>query len=140
MTYTFVPPTAPTLPAFLPETKGVEFGLAKYRNLMQQGVVVYKMSDGSYRQDYPTAENNNTAISPYPLMPDQGVNEPNDISVVYTGATPGNPVTRQVTQINPYVVLVYNGGHSITVSDAEAALLSAYTAHGIGYSGCLTHN
>ena len=136
---TFIPPTAATLPPFLPETKGVQFGLAKYRNVMQQGVVVYKLSDGSYCQDVPTPENSNTNVPPYPLMPDQGPNEPNDIAVNFAGGTPTvKSGTRTISTITPYVTLVYYGGHKYTVTAAEAAALTAYTAHGAGYADCLT--
>ena len=135
----FTPPLAFTNPAFLPETKGVEFGLAKWRNLLAQGVTVFAMSDGTFRQDFPTPENTNTALAPYPLMPDQGPSEPNDISVVYTGATPGNPVTRQVTTITPYVTTVYYGGHSYPITTAVATALTNYVAHGIGYGGDITY-
>lgn len=133
---TFIPPTAPTIPPFLPDTKGAEWGLAKYRNALSAGVAVYKLYNTvtkavTYVQDYPTAENQNTNIPPYPLMPDQ--TNPNIVSVVYTGATPGNPPTRQETDINPYVIFIYYGGHRYTVSSAEAARLTA-----AGYADCLT--
>jgi hypothetical protein len=135
---TFTPPLAATLPAFTPDTKGVELRLARYRNVQNQGVTVYQLSDGSFCQDYPTAENSNTNIPPYPLMPDQGPNNPNIISVTYTGATPGNPVTRQTTTISPYVVQVFYGGHKYPVTAAQVALLEGYTAHGTGYTDCIT--
>lgn len=135
---TFLPPVAFTNPAFLPDTKDVEFSLAKYRNVLAQGVTVYGLSDGSFVQDYPTPENSSTSIPPYPLMPDQGPNFPNIINVDYTGATPGNPVTRQTTTITPYVTQVYYGGHEYPISAATAAILTAYTAHGTGYGDCIT--
>lgn len=136
---TFTPPTAAVTPPFLPDTKGAEFGLAKYRNVLSAGVVVYKLSDGTYVQDYPTPENSNTNVPPYPLMPDQGPNFPNLISVDYAGGTPTvKSGTRTTTAVNPYVVIVYYGGHSYPVSSAEAAALTAFTAHGIGYGGNLT--
>ena len=72
----FVPPVAPTLPPFTPNTEGVELRLARYRNILNQGVVVYALSDGSFVQDNSTAENSNTSIPPYPAMPDQGGRPP----------------------------------------------------------------
>lgn len=135
---TFIPPVAFTGVAFLPDTKGVELRLARYRNTLAQGVTVYALSDGTFVQDYPTAENNNTVIPSFPLMPDQGPNFPNIISVDYTAATPGHDAARVTTTVNPYVVHIYTGGHSHTVSSATAAALTAYTAHGIGYADCLT--
>lgn len=139
MTKVFLPPVAAVTPPFLPDTKGPAMRLARYRNVLNAGVTVYKLSDGTYCQDYPTAENSNTNIPPYPLMPDQGPNFPNLISVDYAGGTPTvKSGTRTTTAVNPYVVHVYLGGHNETVSTAEAAALTAYTAHGTGYSGCLT--
>lgn len=134
----FVPPQAPTLPAFLPETKGVELGLAKYRNVINQGVTVFALSDGTFCQDIGTAENKRTAYPPYPLSSDNGTGTPNIINVTYTGATPGHPVTSIVTTVNPYVTQVYYGGHTHTVSSAVANALANYTAHGVGYAADLT--
>lgn len=135
---TFVPPVAAVIPPFLPDTKGAEFGLTKYMASRVAGVVVYQLSNGTFVQDYPTAENSNTSIPPYPLMPDQGPNFPNLVSVDYTGATPGNPVTRQTIPINPYVIDIFYGGHTYTISTALAAALTAYTAYGTGYGDCIT--
>lgn len=134
---TFTPPLAFTVPAFTPDTKGVELRLARYRNTLAAGVNVFKLSDGTYVQTDPTAENGNTNIPPYPLMPDQ--TNPNIISVDYAGGTPTvKSGTRTETDINPYVVHVYYGGRKHTVSSTEAAALTAYTAHGIGYGDCIT--
>lgn len=132
----FTPPQAATLPAFLPETKGPEFGLAKYRNVLNQGVTVYALNTGAFVQDIPTPENTNTNIPPYPLSSD-GTNVPNIIDVTYTSASPGNPVARIVTTVSPYVVTVYEGGRTFTVSQAVATALAAFTTHGLGYSDCL---
>ena len=132
----FTPPQAPTLPAFLPETKGAEFALAKYRNVLNQGVTVYALSDGTFVQDIPTAENTNTTVPPYPLSSD-GTTVPNIINVTYTGAYPGNPPTRITTTISPYVVTVYQGGRTFTVTQAVATALAAFTSHGSGYGDCL---
>lgn len=84
----------------------------------------------SYVQDYPTTENSNTNIPPYPLMPDQ--TNPNIINVDYTGATPGDPPTRVETDVNPYVVFVYYGGHNYPITSAEATALTA-----AGYGDCI---
>jgi len=133
----FTPPQAATLPAFLPETKGPEWGLAKYRNVMNQGVTVYALSDGTFTQDFGTTENKRVSIPPYPLSSDNGTGTPNIIDVTYTGASPGNPVTRIVTTVTPYVTTTYSGGHTYTVSQAVATALANYTAFGAGYADCL---
>lgn len=132
----FTPPQAATLPAFLPGTKGPEFALAKYRNVLYQGVTVYALSNGTYVQDIPTPENNNTNVPPYPLSSD-GTSIPNVIDVTYTSASPGNPVTRIVTTVNPYVVTVYEGGRTFAITQAVASALAAFTTYGTGYAGCL---
>lgn len=132
----FTPPQVATLPAFLPETKGAEFGLAKYRNVLLQGVTVYALSDGTYVQDIPSPENTNTNVPPYPLSTD-GTTVPNIIDVTYTSASPGNPVQRIVTTINPCVITVYEGGRTYTVTQTVATALAAFTAHGTGYADVL---
>ena len=132
----FTPPLVATLPAFLPDTKGPEFGLARYRNVMNQGVTVYALSDGTYVQDIPSPENGNTNVPPYPLSSD-GTTVPNIINVTYTGAYPGNPPTRIVTTVSPYVTTVYEGGRTFTVTQAVATALAAFTSHGSGYGDCL---
>lgn len=133
----FTPPQVATLPAFLPETKGPEFGLAKYRNVLNQGVTVYALSNGTFVQDIGSPENRNTNIPPYPLSSDNPTNTPNVIDVTYTGAYPGNPPTRVTTTVSPYVVTVYEGGRTFTVTQAVATALAAYTAFGTGYADCL---
>lgn len=151
----FTPPLAQTLPAFLPDTTGPEFGLAKYRNVLSQGVTVYAMSDGTFTQDFPTTENTNTNIPPYPLMPDQEL--PNIISRTYTIVpisqlgTSGNVITTEIpgsranglctglvtVLINPYATFVYFGGRTYTVNTTVANALANYTAHGAGYADSL---
>ena len=132
----FTPPLVATLPAFLPGTKGPEYGLAKYRNVLTQGVTVYALSDGTFVQDIPSPENTNTNVPPYPLSTD-GTTVPNIIDVTYTAASPGNPVQRIVTTIGPYVTAVYYGGRTYTVTQTVATALAAFTAHGTGYADVL---
>ena len=112
---------------------GVAWQLARYRLPMARGVNVYQLSDGSYVQDVPTAENKNTAIPPFPLMPDQGPSV--------------NLISRQIqsntkpeidTSVTPYVVFIFWGGHANPVTAAQAAALTAYTAHGTGYGALIT--
>lgn len=153
----FTPPQAATLPAFLPETKGPEFGLAKYRNVMNQGVTVYALSDGTFVQDIPTAENGNTNIPPYPLSSDNATGTPNILDVTYatvpttqigtvgnttTVAIPGTTangfcLARITTTVSPYVTTVYQGGRTFKVTQSVATALAAFTAHGTGYAADL---
>lgn len=126
---TFTPPTAATIPPFTPDTKGVELRLARYRNPLSAGVTVFKLSDGTYRQDYPTSENQNTNIPPYPLMPDNGP-IPNEISRSY--GIPGSSTAIVDTLVSPYVTVVYYGGRNYTVTSAEASALTS-----AGYGDCI---
>lgn len=159
MTYpngaTFTPPLAATLPAFLPDTTGPEFGLMRYRNVLNQGVVVYALSDGTFAQNFPTPENTNTNYPPYPLMPDQEL--PNLIARTYTIVpisqlgTNGNIVTTEIPGsranglctarvdflIVPYITTLYYGGHTYTVTQTVANALANFTAHGNGYAADL---
>lgn len=133
---TFTTPLAFTNPPFTPDTKGVELRLARYRNPMVQGVTVYALSDGTFVQDYPTPENNNTAIPPFPLMPDNGP-IPNEISRSY--GIPGSSTAVVDTLVNPYVVTVYYGGRNYPITTAIATALTDYVTHGAGYGGNITN-
>lgn len=104
--------------------------LARYREPLSAGVCVFKLSDGSYVQDYPTAENSNTNVPPYPLMPDQTTTD-----IISTSYFEG---VRTATTVPVTVVTVYYGGHKYPVSATEATALTNYTAHGTGYASCLT--
>lgn len=131
---TFTPPVVLDNPPFDADTyddRKVAYMLARWRLPMARGVNVYQLSDGSFVQDVATAENSNTAIPPYPLMPDQG-KIPNAIAAVANNVISEATV---YTTITPYIVTIFWGGHANPVTTAQAAALSAYTAHGIGYGG-----
>ena len=53
------------------------------------------------------------------------------------GADPQVPTIHTVSH-NPYVVAKFYGGRTYSVTAAQATLLANYTAHGIGYSDCLS--
>lgn len=114
-------------PAFLPDSSRSQKELWTHGRNRARGVNVYKLSDGTYVQDTPTAENTNTRIPMYPEMPDQEIG--GVVARVYDNWTK----TRTDTVINPRVVLIYLGGHATPVSSTEAAALTA-----AGYGGCIT--
>lgn len=118
---TFTPPTAAVVPPFLPDTTGPAKNLFKYFKARKRGVNVFKLSNGTYVQDYPTPENSNTAI-PYPIIPD---GQPYATSWLYSVPTYFNQAVTVVT--------TYYGGHSYTVSAAEATALTA-----AGYGDSIT--
>ena len=133
----FTPPSVLDNPPFDADTYdkgGVVWQLARWRLPMRRGLNVYLLSDGSYVQDVPTAENSDTRIPAYPLMPDQG-GTPNLVarSINATG-TP----TEVDTTVTPYIVAIFWGGHANPVTTAQAAALTAYVAHGIGYGALIT--
>ena len=131
---TFTPPVAYDNPPFpLASGEDKTYMLDKYRLPMARGVNVYLLSDGTYVQDVGTPENSNAAVPPQPLMPDQG-----EVPNIISRAIIRHDMPETVTTITPYVVKCYFGGHANQITSAEAAALTAYTAHGTGY-GALIH-
>lgn len=96
--------------------------MARFMKARPRGVNVFKLNDGTYVQDTATTENSNTAV-PYPL----DINSPG--APISRGF---NPLTGQEQAQYPtkWVVLTYYGGHSYSVTSAEAAALTA-----AGYGG-----
>lgn len=132
---TFTPPVVQHAPPFLPSTRGIARRLFRHMNPQFYGVDVFKLSDGTYVQTEATAENSNVAVPPFPPMPDQG-STPNLIarSMYYTQAS---GYTEVDTTVTPYVVIAYWGGRNNPVSAADVTALTNFTAHGIGYGGCI---
>ncbi len=127
---TFTPPVVLDDPPFGPDTNGIAWLAMRYMSPRARGVNVYALSDGSFCQDVATAENKNTNIPPWPLMPDQG-KTPNIISRQIVS----NDKPEVVTLIAVYVTKIYWGGHATPITAAEVTALTNYTAHGIGYGG-----
>ena len=115
ITYTFTPPTAQITPAYLPETSGLQYLLFRYVKPRTRGVNVYCLSDGTYAQDYPTPENQNTNFPlPYnPSNPSAPFAQWND--------TKGNVY---FSSLPVYIVNIYYGGHVYTIDEATATKLS----------------
>lgn len=131
---TFTPPTAAIVPPFLPDSTPAQVGLFRHFASRHRGVNVFLLSDGSYVQDYPTAENSNTAI-PYPI--DMTNADPLNGAVVkapppfaYTGGDPSLGLPTSST-LSKWVVKIYYGGHANPVTAAEVTALTAagYGAH-----------
>ena len=135
-TYYFTTPNVQHTPPFLPETNGIARRLFRHMNPQSYGVYVFKLTDGTYVQSEPTAENSNVSLPPYPLMPDQGT--ATDLISRAEYYTQAAGYVDDATAINPSVAVVYYGGRANPVSATEAAALEAYTAHGTGYSGNIT--
>jgi hypothetical protein len=123
---TFMPPTAEgILPPYLPTTTGPALGLFRHYKPYDAGVNVFLLSDGTYVQNYATAENANTSI-PYPInFYEPGA--PFSRVIDFTG------VESDTTQ-DPYVVKVYYGAHANVITQAEAIALTA-----AGYGAYITY-
>lgn len=98
--------------------------LFRHFSARERGVAVFKMSDGTYRMSRQVPGVNVTAIEPYPATtPDQYPQTVNGEMFVsqswYAGAETDYPADQ------PQVSVVYLGGHSYSVSSAEAAALTA---------------
>lgn len=115
----FTPPVVSDNPPILPDSHGAGRRLFRYYPNRPRYVNVFKLSNGSYVQDTPTSENDNTNI-PYPWNP-SNPGAPY-VSSKYFDYTLGIYVTEE-TAMDPYIVLAYFG--ATVVSSAEAALLTA---------------
>ena len=103
----------------------LQISFAKYMERGWRGVNVFQLSDGTFVQDTPTAENQNSNV-PWPMLPP---GQP--LTEVWTVHQGQAVVTR--TYQNPSIVRVFYGGHKTLVDDGTAgALFDA------GYSGNLT--
>jgi hypothetical protein len=80
------------------------------------GVNVFLLSDGTYRQDYATPENENANV---PYAWDPYYIPPTPFARVYDFQ--GNETDYSQ---DPYIVTVYWGGHCNPVSNAEATSLT----------------
>ena len=134
MTSTFTPPTNLDVPPVsvadsrhgAPTATSNPLGTRLFRwfGSRPRGVAVFKMSDGTYQMSEAVTGLTVTATEPYPATtPDmfpQTVNGTMDIAQSwYAGKETNYPATQ------PQVSIVYYGGHSYTVSSAEAAALTA---------------
>jgi hypothetical protein len=110
-TYTFTPPTVAVVPRFLPNSTTTQWLLYRHFGNLYRGVNVYWLSDGTFSQDYPTPENQNTQI-PYPWNPSR----PNDPIATWRNADG----TLGSYSLPVWIRQVFWGGHS-TVVDAGTA-------------------
>lgn len=104
----FTPPTVADMGPVNPDTEGLQRRLFGFYKPHQRGINVWKLADGTYTQD-----------QPWPLVTPQDAKE---------GVLPIGTTATAVTYL-----IVYYGGHSYQVSDAEAAALTA-----AGYGSNLT--
>jgi len=115
ITYTFTPPVANIVPPFLPETRGLQYLLFRYMPTRERGVNVYVLSDGTFAQDYPTPENQNTNF-PLPYNP----TEPNAPYVQWNDVN-GNLYTKTLPV---RIENIFLGGHVYVIDESMATKLS----------------
>jgi hypothetical protein len=126
---TFTPPKVYDNPAILPFTTSLSNRLFRYFPNRARYVAVFALSDGTFVQDTPTAENSNTNI-PYPYNPwDPSAPFSTSYYTDYS-ATPPVPAKDSVSQ-TPYITKVYLAPCYVTSSEV-AALTSA------GYGGLIS--
>lgn len=120
----FTPPTAYDNPPILPDTRGLAYRLFKFGPNRARYIRVYKLGDGTYVQDTPSTENQNTNI-PWPINP----NDPYAPYVTsyytdYSTTPPSNAVTK-TSHTNP-VVLEYIVPTEVTTAEAAALTAAGY--------------
>lgn len=125
-TYTFEPPVAKIVPPYLAETRGLQYLLFRYMPTTYRGVNVYVLSDGTFAQDYPTPENQNTNF-PLPFNP----TEPNAPYAQWTNIDG----TLSSKTLPVRIEKIYLGGHIYEISAGEAQKLSD-----AGYADRITIN
>jgi hypothetical protein len=121
---TFTPPTVFDNPAILPDSGGLANRLFRYFPNRARYVAVFALSDGTFAQDTPTAENSNTNI-PYPYDP-YAPSQPYSVSY-YTdySQTPPEPTNSSVAH-SVWITKVYLGAQYVTPTEAAALTAAGY--------------
>ena len=133
----FTPPLVKDRPPILPEPHpGNELWL-HYEN-RYRGVNVWILSDGSVVQDTATPENSNTDMSAVYPWDVNNAAAPYVTSVFIDSGADPQVASVHTVRHNPYPIANFYGGSSHVVTPVQSTLLANYTAHGIGYSDCLT--
>lgn len=138
MTQYFTPPTVQDRPTFNPDSTEKQKELWQHFENRFQGVNVWVLSDGTVVQDLASVENSDTDLSAvYPWNPDDP-SGPYVTSYFIDPSPAPQVVTAHTVSHNPYPVAFFYGGAITPITSAQATLLTDYTAHGIGYGGCIS--
>lgn len=128
---TFTPPLVQNVPRYLPTSSPQQKGLFKFYKPYTAYVEVFFLSDGSFVQNYPTSENQNTNI-PYPW-------NPNDPSGPYASGTYVNfnvsPPQQTYFETSHDVYILQMWDRPMYVDPGVALLLSNN-----GYADCITED
>lgn len=108
---TFTTPTTNVVPPYNPDTRGSAFMLFRHYAPTARHVNVFRLSNGTYVQDYPTVENSNSNV-PYPWIPDSSDNQ-------YAFVTYFNGTTERFT-LDPYIKQVFWGGETSVITQQIA--------------------
>ena len=126
---TFTPPTVLEVPSvsvadsrsgpMTSQANRLGYRLMRFFSSRERGVMVFKMSDGTYRMSEQVPGVTVTATEPYPPVPAGQVVNGALAQSWFDGSMTDYPLD------SPTVTAVYYGGHSYEVSSDEAAALSA---------------
>lgn len=118
---TFTPPTAYDNPPILPDDYSVARRLFRYFPNRARYIAVFALSDGTYVQDTPSDENQNTNV-PYPWnFDDPSAPYATSYYIDYTQSPPQPTVSTVSHEV--WITKVYLGPTYVT--DQEAANLTA---------------
>ena len=132
---TFTPPVVYDRPPYNPDSTEDQKALFKFfHTLNGLYVSVFALSDGTFVQDTPTAENSDTNV-PYPWNPDNP-SAPYATAVYVDVSQTPPPLVIDNTSQSVWITQVFNG--VTEVSSTMATALTNYTAHGIGYGALIT--
>ena len=134
----FTPPLVKDRPPFLPDSSELQKSLWLHYENRYRGVNVWILSDGSVVQDTATPENSNTDMSAVYPWDVNNAAAPYVTSVFIDSGADPQVASVHTVRHNPYPIANFYGGSSHVVTPVQSTLLANYTAHGIGYSDCLT--
>ena len=123
---TFTPPKVYDNPPILPDSRSLANRLFRYYPNRPRYVAVFALSDGTFVQDTPTPENNNTNV-PYPYNPwDPASPYSTSYFVDYTQNPPH--ATKTTVSQNPYITKVYLEPSYVSPAEVTALTNAGYGA------------
>ncbi len=132
---TFTCPTINDRPPYDGDATEIQKALFKFqKTLNPRYVSVFYLSDGTFVQDTPTAENSNTNV-PYPWDP-SNPSAPYATAIYYDVSQTPAPLVIDNTSHSVWIVQVFNGVSTVSASMATA--LTNYTSYGTGYGSLIT--
>lgn len=123
---TFTPPVAYDNPPILPDERGLGQRLFRYFPNRKRYIIVFALSNNTFVQDTPSAENSNTNI-PYPYDP---YNPSAPYATSYYVDYSVSPPVQTVTTVSHdvWIKKVYLGPTYVTTAEAAALTAAGYGA------------